>query len=100
MQLRYRTGLADNGLLTLPWHELGHHHLVHGRARVSHAGGDAFAGLVPEPHGVGRRCLCTGRDCAGRAGVLQFVEWPQTADFCFRAIVRFLVSNQTVGGIK
>ena len=33
-------------------HELGHHHLVHGRVRVSHAAGDVFAGLLPEPHGM------------------------------------------------
>jgi hypothetical protein len=38
---QHRIVPASNELLTSP-HELGHHHLVHGRIRMSHAGGNAF----------------------------------------------------------
>jgi hypothetical protein len=72
----HRTGLADNGLLTLPSHELGHLHLVHERVGVSHAGGDAFAGLVPAARGVGQRNFCAGRKRRASS------SWPSSCFWC------------------
>jgi hypothetical protein len=52
------------------FHELGHHHLVHGRVGVSHAGVAAPAGLVQEAHGVGQSALFPDGGGDGRHGVL------------------------------
>jgi len=40
-----------NGLLIVGSNESDHHHRVHGRVRLSHAGGDARVGLAQEAHG-------------------------------------------------
>jgi len=39
---------------------LGYHHLVNGRVRLSHAGGDEFAGLGQEAQGMGQSALFSG----------------------------------------